>query len=89
MPEYALSIPQQLICCFLRTYTQTHHFPPTVREIGAWVGFGGMRSLQLALAALEQQGYLQRQRSTRRSLALTDQGLAVAARWQFIVLEAA
>ena len=89
MPECALSIPQQLICCFLYTYTQTHRFPPTVREIGAWVGFGGMRSLQLTLASLEQQGYLQRQRSTRRSLMLTGQGLAVAARWQFIVLEAA
>lgn len=89
MPEHPLSIPQQLICCFIHAYTHTHHFPPTVREIGAWVGFGGMRSLQLALASLEQHGYLERQRSTRRSLALTDQGLAVAARWQFIVLEAA
>ena len=89
MPEYTLSIPQQLICCFLHTYTQTHRFPPTVREIGAWVGFGGMRSLQVALASLEQQGYLQRQRATRRSLALTDQGVAVAARWHFSVLEVA
>ena len=89
MSERPLSIPQQLICCFLHAYTQTHHFPPTVREIGAWVGFGGMRSLQLALATLEYQGYLQRQRHTRRSLVLTDQGLAVAQRWQFSVLEAA
>lgn len=89
MPESALSIPQQLICCFLHAYTQTHRCPPTVREIGTWVGFGGMRSLQLALAALEQQGYLQHQRSTRRSLMLTNQGLAVAARWHFSVLEAA
>lgn len=89
MPERALSIPQQLICCFIHTYTQTHRCPPTVREIGAWVGFGGMRSLQLALASLEQQGYLKRHQHTRRSLLLTDQGLAVAARWQFIVLEAA
>ena len=89
MPDRALSIPQQLICCFIYTYTQTHRFPPTVREIGVWVGFGGMRSLQLALTTLEQQGYLQRQRSTRRSLVLTDQGQAVAQRWQLIVLEAA
>lgn len=89
MPERLLSIPQQLVCCFIHAYTQTHRFPPTVREIGAWVGYRGMRSLQLALATLEQQGYLQRQRSTRRSLALTDQGLAVAARWHFSVLEAA
>lgn len=89
MPERALSIQQQLICCFLHTYTQTHRFPPTFREIGAWVGFGGMRRLQVALASLEQQGYLKRHQHTRRSLVLTDQGLAVAARWQFIVLEAA
>lgn len=89
MLEPALSIQQQLICCFLHTYTQTHRFPPTVREIGAWVGFGGMRSLQLALTSLEHQGYLKRQQYTRRSLALTDQGLAVAARWQFTVLETA
>jgi repressor LexA len=89
MLERALSIQQQLICCAMSTYTQTHRFPPTVREIGAWVGFGGMRSLQLALASLEQQGYLKRHQHTRRSLVLTDQGLAVAARWQFIMLEAA
>lgn len=89
MSEHPLSIQQQLICCFLHTYTQTHRFPPTIREIGAWVGFGGMRSLQLALASLEQQGYLKRSRSTRRSVLLTDQGLAVAARWHFIVLEVA
>jgi hypothetical protein len=89
MPEHPLSIQQQLSCCFLHTYGQTYRFPPTVREIGAWVGFGGMRSLQLALAALEQQGYLKRHQQVRRSLVLTDQGLAVAARWQFSVLEAA
>ena len=89
MPERGLSIPQQLICCFIHTYTQTHHFPPTVREIGAWVGYGGMRSLQLALASLEQRGYLKRHQHTRRSLLLTDQGMAVAQRWQFSVLEAA
>ena len=89
MPEHALSIPQQLICCFIHTYTQTHGFPPTVREIAAWVGYRGMRSLQLALCTLEYQGYLHSHPQSRRSLVLTDQGLAVAARWQFIVLEAA
>ena len=89
MSEHTLSIQQQPICCFLHTYTQTYRFPPTVREIGAWVGFGGMRSLQLALASLEQQGYLKRQRHTRRSLVLTDQGRVVAARWQLTVLEVA
>ena len=89
MSEPTLSIQQQLICCFLHTYTQTHRFPPTVREIGAWVGFGGMRSLQVALASLEQQGYLTHQQYTRRSLALTDQGVLVAQRWQLRVLAAA
>jgi len=46
-------IRQQLICCFIHTYTQVHHLPPTVREIGAWVGCPGMRSLQRALADLQ------------------------------------
>jgi hypothetical protein len=40
---------QQLIWCFIHTYTQAHRFSPTVREIGAWVGCPGLRSRQLAL----------------------------------------
>ena len=89
MSEPTLSIPQQLICCFIHAYIQTHRFPPTVREIGAWVGFGGMRSLQVALATLEQRAYLTHQQHTRRSLVLTDQGVLVAQRWQLRVLEVA
>ncbi|HLW02411.1 MAG TPA: hypothetical protein VKT82_27395 [Ktedonobacterales bacterium] len=78
-------IRQQLICCFIHSYTQAHHFPPTVREIGAWVGCLGMHSLQLALADLEQQ-YLTRDLHRRRSIVLTAQGIALAQCWQLLVL---
>jgi SOS-response transcriptional repressor LexA len=78
-------IRQQLICCFIHTYTQVHHLPPTVREIGAWVGCPGMRSLQLALADLERQQYVTRDPHCRRSIGLTAQGIALAQRWQLFV----
>ena len=78
-------IRQQLMCCFIHTYTQAYHLPPTVREIGEWVGYSGMRSLQQALADLEQQHYLTRQPGSRRSIVLTAKGVAVAERWQLLV----
>ena len=78
-------VRQQLICCFIHTYTQAHHFPPTVREIGAWVGSPGMRSLQLALADLERQQYLTQQSHAQRSIVLTAKGIALAERWQLLV----
>ncbi len=76
---------QQLICCFIHTYTQAHQLPPTVREIRDWVGCPGMRSLYLALADLERQEYLTRDPNRRRSIALTVQGIALAQRWQLLV----
>jgi SOS-response transcriptional repressor LexA len=78
-------IRQQLICCFIHTYTRTHHLPPTVREIGAWVGCPGMLSLQLALADLEWQQYLTRQSHAQRSIVLTAKGIALAQRWQLFI----
>ena len=78
-------IRQQLICCFIHTYTQAHHLPPTVREIGEWVGCPGMRSLQLALADLERQQYVTRDPHRRRSIGLTAKGIALAQRWQLLV----
>jgi SOS-response transcriptional repressor LexA len=80
-------VRQQLICCFIHTYTQAHHLPPTVREIGAWVGCPGMRSLQLALADLERQQYLARQSHAQRSIVLTAKGIVLAQRWQLLVLD--
>ena len=85
MRKHQLWIRQQLICCFIHTYTQAHHLPPTVREIGEWVGCPGMRSLQLALASLEQQQYLTRRSHSQRSIALTPKGTALAQRWQLLV----
>lgn len=78
-------IRQQLICCFIYIYTQAHHLPPTVREIGEWVGCPGMRSLQRALADLERQQYLTRQSHFRRSIVLTAKGITLAERWQLLV----
>ncbi len=78
-------IRQQLICCFIHTYTQAYHLPPTVREIGEWVGCPGMRSLQQALAELEQQQYIRRDPHRRRSIALTAKGIALAERWQLSI----
>ena len=85
MRKHQRWIRQQLICCFIHTYTQAHHLPPTVREIGEWVGCPGMRSLQLALADLERQQYVTRDPHCQRSIALTAKGMALAQRWQLLV----
>ncbi len=85
MRKHQRWIRQQLICCFIHTYAQAYHLPPTVREIGEWVGCPGMRSLQLALADLERQQYITRDPHQRRSIALTAKGLALAQRWQLLV----
>ena len=89
MRKRGLTIQQELACCFIQTYTKAHGFPPTVREIGAMVGFTGIRSIELAVAALEQQGYLTRTPHARRSILLTARGVVVARRWQLAVLEVA
>ena len=78
-------IRQQLICCFILSYTQAHQFPPTVREIGAWVGCPDMRSLQLALADLERRQYVTRQPGNQRSVVLTAKGIALAQRWHLFI----
>ena len=78
-------VRQQLMCCFIHAYTQTHHLPPTVREIGEWVGCQGIRSIQIALTVLEQQQYLKRQPHSQRSIVLTAKGIALAQRWQLLV----
>jgi SOS-response transcriptional repressor LexA len=78
-------IRQQLICCFIHTYTQAHHLPPTVREIGEWVGCPGMRSLQLALADLQRQQYVTRDPHCRRSISLTAKGIVLAQRGQLFI----
>jgi SOS-response transcriptional repressor LexA len=85
MRKHQRWIRQQLICCFIHAYTQAHHVPPTLREIGEWVGCPGMRSLQLALADLEQEQYLTRDPRSRRSIVLTAKGLTLAQRWQLLV----
>jgi SOS-response transcriptional repressor LexA len=78
-------IRQQLICCFIHSYTQAYRLPPTVREIGDWVGCPGMRSLQRALADLGRQQYLTRQSHAQRSMVLTAKRIALAERWQLLV----
>jgi repressor LexA len=85
MRKHQSWVRQQLICCFIHTYTQAHHLPPTVREIGEWVGCPGMRSLQRALADLEQQQYVTRDPHRRRSIGLTAKGIALAQRWQLFI----
>ncbi|HLW00611.1 MAG TPA: hypothetical protein VKT82_18280 [Ktedonobacterales bacterium] len=70
---------------YLYAGTKAHHAPPTIREISAWVGYPGMRSLQRALTDLEQQQYLTRRYHAQRSIVLTAKGIALAERWQLLV----
>lgn len=75
-------IRKQLICCFIYTYTHAMGRPPSIREIGEWVGCTGRGGIQRALAALEAEGYLRRERWAGRSIVLTEKGVRLGQRWQ-------
>ena len=66
-----LSHRQRQIVQYILQHTETHGYPPTVREIGAHFGFVP-RSVFDHLKALERKGYLRRTASKSRSLQILD-----------------
>jgi repressor LexA len=77
-----LLVRQQLICCFIDTFTQERHYPPTTREVMDWTGCSNVHLAHYHLSALERAGYLTRTPGISRSLRLTDAGNAIARRWR-------
>lgn len=80
-----LHIRQQLICCFIDSYTRTVGFPPTVREMTRWTGASCNYVVQYHLLQLEHAGYVHGGRGSR-CYRLTESGKAIAARWKLAVV---
>jgi repressor LexA len=63
---------QQEIYDFIRKYSSTHGYPPTVRDIGKAVGLASSSTVHAHLANLEKLGLLRRDPSKPRAMELLD-----------------
>lgn len=73
MTRHKPSARQQQILDFLRDYTATHGFAPSVREIGTEVGLASPSTVKHHLDALEEAGLVYRRAGSPRALVLDDQ----------------
>jgi repressor LexA len=62
------------ILTFVKRYTETHGYPPSVREIGQAMGLTSSSTVHSHLAALERKGYLRRDPSKPRALEILEEG---------------
>jgi repressor LexA len=65
-----LSKRQTKIVEFLQDFIDTHHYPPTIREIGAAAKISSTSVVNYNLNRLEELGYIERQRTVSRGLRL-------------------
>ena len=63
-----LTPKQQRIYDFIRTYTDEHGYPPSVREIGAAVGLASPSTVHMHLKVLEEQGLIKRDSKKPRTI---------------------
>lgn len=59
---------QNDILTFVQRHTESHGYPPSVREIGQAMGLTSSSTVHSHLAALERKGYLRRDPSKPRAL---------------------
>ena len=65
---------QNDVLTFVRRYTDSHGYPPSVREIGTAMGLTSSSTVHSHLAALERKGYLRRDPSKPRALEILRDG---------------
>ena len=70
---------QQEIFDFIKRYSASYGYPPTVRDIGKAVGLASSSTVHAHLANLEKAGLLRRDPSKPRALELLDRAAATAA----------
>ena len=70
---------QQEIFDFIKRYSASYGYPPTVRDIGKAVGLASSSTVHAHLANLEKAGLLRRDPSKPRALELLDRAAASAA----------
>ena len=66
---------QQEIFDFIKKYSGTHGYPPTVRDIGKAVGLASSSTVHAHLANLEKAGLLRRDPSKPRAIELFDRAI--------------
>ena len=57
MPRGKISKRQQEIYDYIKSYTEEHAYPPSVREIGTAVGLASPSTVHMHLKQLEEQGF--------------------------------
>ncbi len=74
-PTVDLTKRQQEIFDFIKRYSATNGYPPTVRDIGKAVGLASSSTVHAHLANLEKAGLLRRDPSKPRALELLDRAM--------------
>ena len=72
MPKGKLGKRQIAIYDFIRTYTDEHGYPPSVREIGAAVGLASPSPVHIHLKLLEERGLIKRDSKKPRTIEVMD-----------------
>ena len=78
MPNH-LNARQRQILDFLRDHSETHAYPPTVREIGQAVGLSSSSTVQNHLNTLETRGFIRRDPSKSRTVEIVETEAAAGA----------
>lgn len=68
MPRGKISKRQQAIYDFIKSYTEDHGYPPSVREIGSAVGLASPSTVHMHLKALEELGLIKRDSKKPRTI---------------------
>lgn len=71
MSKDKLSARQQAIYDFICEYTESHGYPPSVREIGSAVGLASPSTVHMHLKVLEERGYIKRDSKKPRTIEVT------------------
>ena len=72
MARPKISKRQQSIYDFICTYTKSHGYPPSVREIGTAVGLASPSTVHMHLKTLEERGYIHRDSKKPRTIEVVD-----------------
>lgn len=73
MARPKISKRQQSIYDFICTYTKSHGYPPSVREIGSAVGLASPSTVHMHLKTLEDRGYIHRDSKKPRTIEVVEE----------------
>lgn len=69
-----ISKRQQSIYDYICSYSKSHGYPPSVREIGSAVGLASPSTVHMHLKSLEEKGYIHRDSKKPRTIEVVDEG---------------